>query len=180
MCAIINNDFIGDEAIETPRLRLRGLEPQDAVPIAGLANDFEVARMLVPLPHPFTLADAEAFVARQRGTASPRDRVFGVEHKTFGVIGVLGFRRDGPFAEVGYWLGRTFWGRGLATEALVAAMDWARRAGARAVFSGHFPDNPASGRVLVKAGFLYTGVVEERLSLARGEATPTRMMVWLA
>jgi RimJ/RimL family protein N-acetyltransferase len=46
--------------------------------------------------------------------------------------------------------------------------------------AGHFADNDASGRVLVKAGFLYTGVVEHKASIARGEPVDTRMMVWLA
>ncbi len=46
--------------------------------------------------------------------------------------------------------------------------------------SGHFDDNPASGRVLIKAGFLPTGEIRWRFSLARGEAARTRMMVWLA
>jgi RimJ/RimL family protein N-acetyltransferase len=48
------------------------------------------------------------------------------------------------------------------------------------VASGHFADNPASGRVLEKAGFLYTGDIERRYSRARAEAVDTRMMVWLA
>ena len=48
------------------------------------------------------------------------------------------------------------------------------------VLSGHFADNPASGAVLCKAGFLYTGVVEPRFSKARGGKTPTRIMVRLA
>ena len=176
MCAILI------EPIETPRLRLRGLNAADAAPIAALANDYEVARMLAPLPHPYSLADAQSFVARQADAGDPNERVFAIDHLQFGLIGVVGFHRgDSPFAEVGYWLGRTFWGRGFATEALVAALAWAQGPGrARAVFSSHFPDNPASGRVLVKAGFLYTGVVEPRRSMARGEVTPSRMMVWLA
>ena len=46
--------------------------------------------------------------------------------------------------------------------------------------AGHFADNPASGQVLCKAGFLYTGEVALKASRARGHAVPTRMMVWLA
>jgi RimJ/RimL family protein N-acetyltransferase len=46
--------------------------------------------------------------------------------------------------------------------------------------AGHFSDNPASGRVLEKAGFLYTGETRRQFSRARGEPTDTRMMVWLA
>jgi RimJ/RimL family protein N-acetyltransferase len=83
--------------------------------------------------------------------------------------------------EVGYWLGRPFWGFGYMTEALSAAMAWAAGPwGRRWMVSGHFDDNPASGRVLIKAGFLPTGEIRWRFSLARGEAAPTRMMVWLA
>jgi RimJ/RimL family protein N-acetyltransferase len=63
----------------------------------------------------------------------------------------------------------------------MAVLSWAREVwGRRAVVSGHFADNPASGRVLEKAGFLYTGEVQPRHSTARGEVAPTRMMVWLA
>ena len=66
-------------------------------------------------------------------------------------------------------------------SAVRAAMDWAAHGWARRfIVSGHFADNEASGRVLVKAGFLYTGEIRWRFSLARGEAAATRMMVWLA
>jgi hypothetical protein len=48
------------------------------------------------------------------------------------------------------------------------------------VTAGHFADNPSSGSVLIKAGFLYTGVVKDLPSVARGKPARTRMMVWLA
>ena len=83
--------------------------------------------------------------------------------------------------ETGYWIGRPFWGRGFATEALEGALVWAgKRWKRRALMAGHFADNPVSGRVLEKAGFLYTGETRPRFSLSRGEAVDTRMMVWLA
>ena len=46
--------------------------------------------------------------------------------------------------------------------------------------AGHFSDNPASGQVLCKLGFLYTGEVKLMASTARGAEVPARMMVWLA
>ena len=74
-----------------------------------------------------------------------------------------------------------YWGRGYATEALQGALSWARsRWRKRALVAGHFVDNPASGRVLEKAGFLYTGEVRPGLSRARGGPVETRRMVWLA
>jgi RimJ/RimL family protein N-acetyltransferase len=135
------------------------------------------------MPYPFTLENAQAFVRRARAVDPEREAIFAPELPGEGPIGVLGFHpKEGEAApEVGYWLGRPYWGEGLATEALVAAMDWAGRDwGRRWVRASHFADNPASGAVLVKAGFLYTGEVAVRPCAARGEPTPARWMVWLA
>jgi len=106
-----------------------------------------------------------------------------IEHHNFGVVGSIGFtHKRGERAEIGYFLGRPYWNRGYATEAVRGALRWVKRDWRRnVVVAGHFADNPASGQVLCKAGFLYTGDVELRPCVARGGAeVPTRMMVWLA
>jgi RimJ/RimL family protein N-acetyltransferase len=168
--------------IETRRLVLRPAAMADAARIALLANDIDVARMTTRIPHPFGLEHAEAFLQRVETQDITRECVFAIDLDDEGLIGVLGFHRTeamGP--EIGYWLGRPYWGRGLATEAAGGALVWASAEWKRrAVVSGHFADNPASGRVLEKAGFLYTGEVLDRHSTARGGMAPTRMMVWLA
>ena len=168
--------------IETERLVLRPPHLSDAVYVAEMANDAEVARMTTRVRHPYRLSDAEAYLDAVLSADPQTDRPFLIEHRSFGPIGMTGFHRaEDRFAELGYWLGRTFRGRGFATEAVRAALDWAREGwGRRAMLSSHFADNPASGRVLEKAGFLYTGEVRERFSLGRGQAVATRMMVWLA
>jgi RimJ/RimL family protein N-acetyltransferase len=168
--------------LETRRLLLRPPEARDAGRIAELAADWDVVRMTGRMPHPYTLDDAAQFVASAGAHDPRRDHTFLLEAEREGVVGMLAFFHDGqPFPEVGYWVGKPYWGRGFATEALDAAMDWAKRKWKkRAVIAGHFSDNPASGRVLDKAGFLYTGEVKQRPSLARGEPAATRMMVWLA
>lgn len=179
MCAIETRP-----RIETDRLVLRRPGLQDAARIADLINDYDVARMLTRAPHPYGLKDAEAFL----GTQEARDEAFLIEHPSFGPIGMIGLH-DQPdddaaplrLKEMGYWLGRTFWGQGFATEAAKAVLGRAKdHDGRRAVVSGHYADNPASGRVLEKAGFLYTGEVRPRACLSRGAAVDTRMMVWLA
>ncbi len=104
-------------------------------------------------------------------------------HRIFGLIGGCGFHsgEGEPFVELGYWLARDHWRQGYATEAASAALAWARDGwGKRVVRAAHFIENPASGRVLVKAGMLYTGVVSPSPCLARGEALPSRKMIWLA
>jgi RimJ/RimL family protein N-acetyltransferase len=177
MCAVevLQSDIT---AIGAQRLSLRAPVAADAPAIAELANDFGVAGMTLSMPYPYTLADAAAFVA-EAGREPAR---FVIEHRQFGVIGGLGFNvHGGRFAELGYWLGRPFWGRGYASEAVSAALAWARdERGKRVVIAGHAPENHASGQVLIKAGFLYTGDVVFRPSKARGAPSPTRMMVWLA
>jgi RimJ/RimL family protein N-acetyltransferase len=165
--------------LSTERLLLRGPMVSDTWRIAELANDPGVAAMTCSMPHPFTEADAEAFVGRCDWDEAPN---FVIEHRNFGVVGAIGFKpRAGGRSELGFWLGRDFWNRGYATEAARAVLDWTRRDWRKKlVVAGHFADNPASGQVLCKAGFLYTGDVEPRWSQARQGPVRTRMMVWLA
>ncbi|HRD45398.1 MAG TPA: GNAT family N-acetyltransferase [Caulobacter sp.] len=168
--------------IETRRLTLRSPAPADAPRLATLMNDVDIARMTSRVPHPYALSDAERFVGLAQGEDPRTDRSFLIELEDEGVIGGIGFNAaPNGRTEVGYWLGRDWWGRGLATEALQGALAWAGRDWRkRFIVAGHFADNPASGQVLVKAGFLYTGEVQARPSIARGGEASTRMMVWLA
>ena len=177
MCALDVRPAIGTE-----RLILRGVTRADAGAIAELANDLGVAGNTSQMPYPYRPADADAFVAGCERADPRHEATFAIEHRQFGVIGVMAFDRDdNGRPEVGYWLGRPFWNRGYATEALTAALRWMKFDWRKnVVWAGHFADNRASGQVLVKAGFLYTGDVEWRMSAARGEPVPTRMMVWLA
>jgi RimJ/RimL family protein N-acetyltransferase len=178
MCALDVRPAIGSE-----RLILRPPVAGDATALAELANDIRVAGNVARMPHPYRLADAEAWLGGLAARDPRQEAVFALEHRQFGFIGVLGFHaRDGGGAEIGYWLGHPFWGRGYATEAVSAALRWAKGDWRRnVVWAGHFADNRASGQVLVKAGFLYTGDVEATPCLARGgQPVPSRKMVWLA
>ena len=168
--------------LATARLTLRGPEVADAARVAELASDVDVARMTTSIPYPLTLEQARAFLEHVQGRDGAREALFAIETAEDGLVGLLElhpFREPTP--ELGYWLGRPFWGKGYATEAVEAALGWAGGAwGKRYIVAGHFDDNPASAGVLIKAGFLYTGRIEHRYSLARGGTAPTRMMVWLA
>jgi RimJ/RimL family protein N-acetyltransferase len=77
---------------------------------------------------------------------------------------------------MGYWIARPYWGRGLATEACGALIDIARALGLASLEGSHFIDNPASARVLEKLGFEPLGIIAPRMSCARGEAVPARLM----
>jgi RimJ/RimL family protein N-acetyltransferase len=168
--------------LHTDRLCLRPLEAADAGPMTPLADDLGVARMTTSIPHPFTKDMAVGFIERMCSADPAHEVALAVERRDGAFMGVLGVHpKAGLAPELGYWIGRPFWGQGYMTEAVLAALVWARDGWARRILSsGHFADNDPSGRVLEKADFLYTGEVEQRFSIARGEPAPTRMMVWLA
>ena len=168
--------------LSTPRLTLRAPRATDAPRLAALVDDIDIARMTTGIPHPYPADAAEGFIERRVGADRGREAFFALDIPGEGFAGAVGFDPS-PVGgtEIGYWLGRPYWGRGLMTEAVSTALAWAGDVwGRRYILAGHFADNPASGRVLVKAGFLYTGEVVPRFSVARGEDAPTRMMVWLA
>ncbi len=166
------------ETLQTARLNLRKPARTDAERLASLANNAAVARMSARIPHPYGLADATGFLDH---VEVGEEKVFAIEHRDDGLVGMIGLHDTGGLGpEIGYWLGEPYWGRGLATEAAQAVLGWAAGAGRRCVVSSHFADNPASGAVLIKAGFLYTGEVTRIFSKARATAVDTRQMVWLA
>jgi len=160
----------------TPRLLLRPGFPEDAPALATAIADEAIARNLVVVPWPYSLRDAEAFLA------SPRDPVlpsFLIYERTDGppqLVGSCGLgRRPSGAVEMGYWISRPYWGRGIATEACRALIEIARTLGLAQLEGSHFVDNPASGRVLEKLGFEPVGIIAPR-SCARGMEVPARLM----
>lgn len=157
-------------SLQTARLSLRPLELEDAGWISKYSSNPRVARQAarVPLPNP-PLA-AEQFIVAMRAAEPVRgDRVRAITLKSSNrPIGLIGLHpHAGERPEFGYWLGESFWGCGYATEAGETFLDAAAAEGLGAPLAGHFKDNPASGRVLEKLGFSYTGEIETVFSMAR-------------
>jgi RimJ/RimL family protein N-acetyltransferase len=160
----------------TERLLLRPGFPEDAPALAAALNSEQIVRNLARVPWPHTLADAEAFLAR---TVHPFLPSFLITERTASaplIVGGCGLhRRESGAVELGYWVARPHWGRGIATEACRAVVDIARTLKLAALEASHFLDNPASGRVLEKLGFEPTGIVAPRFCLARGEDLAVRL-----
>jgi RimJ/RimL family protein N-acetyltransferase len=168
-------------AISTERLTLRPLGWRDAPRIAELAGDYDVARMTT-LPHPLTAAGVEDLYRCSSRANLDDEAWFAIDVRRQGLVGMLSFSPDGDLApEVSFWIGRPYWGCGLMTEALGAAMRWTKIEWARrCVTARHFVGNPAAARVLERCGFLHTGRAEMRACPARAEMVLSRWMVWLA
>jgi RimJ/RimL family protein N-acetyltransferase len=161
----------------TPRLLLRPGFPEDAPALATAIADEAIVRNLATAPWPYRMRDAEAFLAKPRDPVLPSFLIFERGPAAPQLVGSCGLgRRPSSSVELGYWVARPYWGRGLATEACEALVDIARTLGLRSLEGSHFLDNPASGRVLEKLGFEPLGIVAPRMSCARGEAVPARLM----
>ncbi len=152
----------------TPRLTLRPGWLEDAPALTRAIGHAAVVNCLARAPWPYALDDAAAFLSLPHGPAEPRFVIIDRQHACRLVGGIGLHRADNGDHELGYWLAPDAWGRGYATEAGRAVLDIARHAlPITRLVAYHHADNPASGRVLRKLGFIEGGR-SQRFSLARG------------
>jgi ribosomal-protein-alanine N-acetyltransferase len=150
---------------------LRPLVPGDAATLAQHANDRDIwLNLRDRFPHPYTVEDAAAYidaVAEQHVRTT-----FGliVDGEPAGSISLmLGHDIERASAEIGYWLGRAFWGRGVVTQAVRAVTHYAFSSIAlHRVFAIPFTHNHASARVLEKCGYVHEGVMR-RSAIKNGQ-----------
>jgi RimJ/RimL family protein N-acetyltransferase len=158
--------------LKTERLILRAPRIADAQAVAKLINDHRIAENLSRVPHPYALKDAETFIAsvnRKDGEVA-----FLVALRDGTIVGGCGVGLlAGNDPEIGYWYGVPFWGRGYATEAARALIDFAfNDLGHERLEGGARVSNPASRRVLEKCGYVWTGVTLTRVRALGGVSVP--------
>ena len=164
--------------LATERLALRPLAPDDAEGLHRLVNDWEVTRHLAVVPFPYPRGLADDWIASTReelasGTAYHL-AVTGQEGAAEVLVGVVGLRIDAPsrVGTLGYWVGRRFWGHGVATEAAGRLARWAlANLDLERLEAGVATDNPASAAVLRRIGFRQTGEGTDSFP-ARGGSRP--------
>ena len=166
---------------------LRPWRPSDREALAGLANDRRISINLRDgFPYPYAVEDADRFIAMAQGMEPQTHSAIEASGQLAGGIGyTLHADVERIAAEVGYWIGVPFWGRGVATEAvrLVTAMAFSHHPELRRLYALPFASNPASARVLEKAGYrreavlrqsaIKAGVVQDQwmYAMLRDEAT---------
>jgi RimJ/RimL family protein N-acetyltransferase len=165
--------------LESERLLLRPPERRDIPALVPLANDYDVAKNLSTLPHPYTVTHGEEFVARvEQQRATGTDFNFAITRKSDNAyMGGCGLHlKEGKF-EFGYWLGKPFWKRGFATEAAARLVLFAfQDLAAESVWAGWYFDNPASGHVLEKLGCRPNGM-DKRACMARGVEVDCNLVI---
>ena len=146
--------------LTSPRLVLRPLARPDLEPMRLMLNDWEVARWLARPPYPYLPQHAEEFrelvAAAHRG---PHPLLFAIaEGASNRLIGTIGIEQEGGAGEIGYWIGRPYWGQGYAREAIACLSAEAERSQPGMALIAYVDrDNRRSQRVLEKSGFARAG-----------------------
>ena len=167
------------EKIETERLVLRQTETRDAAAFSRLVSDYDIARMTGSIAYPYPLLSAEFKImtfhsAKRRGLAHPYAITLKGEDNLIGVADLFK-RSPDTLWEIGYWIGRPFWGNGYITEACSALLREADDTlGTEDRVAGVFTDNPGSARVLEKLGFEPSGEPEDYFSMGRLKKAPSQ------
>jgi RimJ/RimL family protein N-acetyltransferase len=153
--------------IETGRLRMRSLWARDLVDLVSLINNWEVARWVSSVPHPYTEADGREWIAcvqKDHQVGAPRRFAIALKEtdRLIGGVGLDGSTGDGSEEPaLGYWLGQPHWGNGYAREAVAAIIDYGLRTLGMATIRAYTdPSNLASQRVLLRCGLERGGEIE--------------------
>ncbi len=153
--------------IETERLRIRSLRDDDISDLVALIGNYEIARWVSSVPHPYTEADGREWIARvQQDHATGHPRRFAIALKEtdrlIGGVGIDGSTGDGSEEPaLGYWLGQPHWGYGYAREAVAAITDYGLRIlGMETIRAYTDPSNMASQKVLLRCGLKNVGEIE--------------------
>lgn len=152
--------------LTTARLTLRPFVPSDAALVAELAGAREVADTTRNIPHPYLPEMAEQWISAQPAAFTAGSVVtFAISSRSDATLyGAISLRLalDDKRAEMGYWLGVPYWGKGYTTEAAAAIVDYGfSEWQLNRIYASHITRNPASGRVMQKIGMRYEGCLRQ-------------------
>jgi len=155
--------------IRTARLLLGTFESEDAPDLQRMAGAREIADTTVSIPHPYGLDHALAWINNQR-RESVRGRATNFAIRLLSgssLIGCASLRdidNEHHQAELGFWIGREWWGHGYAGEAAAAVLRFGfETLGLNRIYAHHMARNPAAGRVLLRIGMKQEGLLRERV-----------------
>ncbi len=179
-CVRAHRFFSSPPVVETPRLILRPLRKSDARDLFSWCSDPEVAACVLWEPHQ-SLSETRSYIRYIRrlyreGLPSSWGIVDRETQRVIGTIGMMFYSPENRSCEIGYSLSRSFWGRGLMTEAVSALIRLLfHRLNLNRIEAQHDVRNPRSGRVLEKCGMQREGILRSRI-INKGEAVD--VMLW--
>ncbi len=155
--------------LETERLLLRPLAEEDASAIQVIAGDRQIADTTISIPHPLDIDGTRQWITaklKEVEAGHARHWVM-VARQTQEMVGSILLRdidNEHHLAELGFWIGRNWWGKGYTTEALRRVVRFGfTDLDMNRLYAFHMVRNPASGAVLAKAGFQQEGIMRQRV-----------------
>ena len=151
--------------MSTINFTLRHFRKGDAPSLAANINCKDIERYTLHIPYPYTLENARQWVSLnfkndKKKAPAMRNFVIDLDGQVIGSVGLSGIR--GHLAEIGYWLGKDYWGCGITTAAVKMATEYAfKELGLRRVYARVIPANKASLSVLKKSGYKYEGLMRK-------------------
>ncbi len=154
--------------LESERLILRPFSLSDAADVQRLAGDRAIADTTLNVPHPYEDGMAESWIStHQPGLEADQLAAFAITNKAdSALVGTISLtiNRSDERAELGYWIGRPYWGSGFCTEAAKLVLRYGFQVlKLQRIHASYMVRNPASGRVLEKIGLLREGTVRQHI-----------------
>jgi len=150
--------------IELGEFCIRSYKLSDEEALIKYANNYRISRLLRDqFPYPYTNADAETWIVHACNQFPETNFVIANDKEMFGAIGINPQDDVNRFsAEIGYWIGEPFWGKGIATVALKSFTKFSfKKFELNRIFANVFEGNFASEKVLLKAGYVKEAVLKK-------------------
>lgn len=147
-------------SLRTARFALRPFDASDAPAVQELVGEYDIALNTLMIPHPYPEGAAAEWIAKHQSDFD-ENRIVHFAIDDGAVAGAMALvMKDDGIAEIGYWIGKPFWGRGYATEAVQAVLRYGfEERELQRIFAMVFHRNPASCRVLQKCGMRHEGTL---------------------
>ena len=152
--------------IKTKGILLRPFRKSDLESIVKHINDKTIAARTNAIPYPYTMKHAERWYrmirnrARRKGSLT-KEFAIEIDGEAVGCVAIY---PKGHRAEIGYWLGRAYWGKGIMTEVVKTITKYGfNELGLRRMHASTFRNSKASMRVLEKAGYKFEGILRKNI-----------------
>jgi RimJ/RimL family protein N-acetyltransferase len=159
--------------IKNKKFTLRRLKMSDKESLARNINNKTIARNLLVIPYPYTAKDAKKFIHRTQKSQKkkpPEEIIFGIEieGEVVGTVGIHRIKKNHQ-AEIGYWIGKKYWGKGIMTEVVKMVTAYChQKLKLRRIYAKVFIFNEASKKVLEKNGYQLEGIMKKE-ALKKGK-----------
>jgi len=155
--------------LQSQNLLLRHFSLEDAKQVYLLANNRNIANNVANIPYPYTLKDAKYWIETHFNEFLAQKKIIYAitllkNNQLMGAISLVEITPEHKRAELGYWLGERYWNKGYCTEATIILSEYVlQKLNFNKITAHHLIRNPASGKVLLNAGFTHEGTLRQHV-----------------